>query len=247
MSSSKRQPFHFVFTNPATEKERKRESQLARSHTARVNREKRLPVRQPWKASTAAQPKKIVQRAHTYPTPASSETASSGRDERENENTSWDGSQARHNKSWKGSTASTSSAVLNDDSQSWALVLSPRTISPVFGAQSTETFALGASLADTARAANYCKSLLLSFVLYLTLPCSPQCTLAQFDHGQSRGRCLVYGFPRAASYLPWVSFRSYCTPRPLVQQDLMVGISYGVDAQDEDDQVAERDVDELER
>jgi hypothetical protein len=141
----KRQPFHFVVANPGSERERKQEVQLARAHTARVNRERRnksgLHVSQP--SAAAVQP-----------------TTSSKRDDEPDERIS------RASKNPKvpvpqssGSTTASHALEISREreGEGYELVPSrPRTLSPVLGAQSTGTFARSSFLEETARAADYC-------------------------------------------------------------------------------------------
>lgn len=152
----KRQPFHFVVANPASERERKREVQLARSHTARINREKRQTKSQPTSArgSRAGRPP-VVKSA------ASKQISVSGKavepeddyDEISRALKELDLPSSQRTSS----VASQTFESARDHFEGLELVPSqPRTLSPVLGAQTTTTFSRAASLTETARAADYC-------------------------------------------------------------------------------------------
>jgi hypothetical protein len=163
---SKRSPFHFVFAHPGSEKDRKRESQLARSHTARVNREKRAPVRQQSKSSTSTQPRKLAQRSENSPSDSSESSADSetsrktGRppadtDDETSSSGRSNSAVVSHAGSTKSLSPTTSQAVTAPSS---VALTTPRTVSPVLGAQSSATFNLGSSTSEISRAADYSAS-----------------------------------------------------------------------------------------
>ena len=160
-----RERFHFVRGNPSSERERRREVQLARSHTARINREK-------WHSHTrgqaATQPE--VRRARPDIGASASETKPSlvNRTERgdvEEErafHTAFESLGLTRTLERSRSTTLSHTAEESPDRKDGVEVVDavPRTLSPSLGAPTTGAFALGSSLADNVRAADYCKTCL---------------------------------------------------------------------------------------
>ena len=161
----KQQPFHFVVAYPKSDREKRREVQLARSHTARVNREKR-------RSNTRSQavPQQPARTALTCSTPSADdaepgqpfrqEHADAG--DKEGLNRAFGGLDppyVQRSASVLSSQTARATNKFTDHIEHLDVVPSrTRTLSPVLGAQSTDTFALGSSLSDTARAADYCKT-----------------------------------------------------------------------------------------
>lgn len=166
----KRQPFHFVVANPKSEREKRREAQLARSHTARINREKRRSNTQTQalaqQPARTALPRSDVSADHAD----SDKVFATEHDGEEDEEVlhrafeSLDLPRVQRSVSARSSQSSQTTKEVVDQIESCDIVPSrPRTLSPVFGAQATGTFALGSSLSNTARAADYCKTRRISF------------------------------------------------------------------------------------
>jgi hypothetical protein len=187
----KRQPFHFVVANPKSEREKRREVQLARSHTARVNRAKRRSNAQTQavteQPARTALPRSVTSADHAY----SVQAFAPEHDEEEDEEVlnrafeSLDLPHVQRSASSRSSQTSQTTREFVDQTESLDMVLSPRTLSPVFGAQATGTFALGSSLSNTARAADYCKTRRIHFAAdnVSDVPsCRYQCNLAKSSH-----------------------------------------------------------------
>ena len=213
-----------MFAHPASEKDRKRENQLARSHTARVNRENRLPTRSASQSSAPTQPKKLARRAPSKPIAdadggghgAGSSDGPAGRIPRGQQ---WEeilliGGRAGAHGSSSSSSSSSSSTQADDDAVSSALMPKPRTIAPMVGAQSSATFQLGTSPTELARAAHYCMpcpnhSLALSLT---RVRCRHQGHLARPSNGQICYQDLVGRLPRTTHYFPLLPLRSDSAP-----------------------------------
>jgi hypothetical protein len=158
-----RERFHFVQGNPSSERERRREVQLARSHTARVNREKRHSHTR-GQATTQPEVRRALpdigaSASETKPSPVNRTERRDVEEERAF-HSAFESLGLTRTSERSRSTTSSHTADESPDRKDGAevIVAKPRTLSPVVGAPTTGAFALGSSLADNVRAADYCKT-----------------------------------------------------------------------------------------
>lgn len=163
--------FHFVVGNPNSEQERRREVQLARSHTARVNRQKRRPHTRgegaTQRGGRGGLPNLVTSASHSRPNPVS--IGSKRADLKDKKSLSGSGileslwsSRISERSGSTTSSRTASSRTVADTSdpidEREVVFATPRTLSPVLGASTTGAFANGPSLHDNARATDYCKT-----------------------------------------------------------------------------------------